>query len=77
MKYLLLLLCIVLLNGIFYYEGYYSKNVRVNSKIPDVSRVNDIGLTKNTLVNNENLVNDYIFKKQLSGIYFNNIRLFY
>ncbi|ADX06448.1 hypothetical protein 162275994 [Organic Lake phycodnavirus 2] len=77
MKYLLLLLCIVLLNGIFYYEGYYSKNVRVNSKIPDVSRVNDIGLTKNTLVNNENLVNDYIFKKQLSGIYLNNIRLFY
>jgi hypothetical protein len=77
MKYLLLLLCIVLLNGIFYYEGYYSKNVRVNSKIPDVSRVNDIGLTKNTLVNNEDLVNDYIFKKQLSGIYLNNIRLFY
>jgi len=77
MKYLLLLLCIVLLNGIFYYEGYYSKNVQVNSKIPDVSRVNDIGLTKNTLVNNEDLVNDYIFKKQLSGIYLNNIRLFY
>jgi len=77
MKYLLLLLCIVLLNGIFYYEGYYSKNVRVNSKIPDVSRVNDIGLTKNTLVNNEDLVNDYIFKKPLSGIYLNNIRLFY
>jgi hypothetical protein len=65
------------LNGIFYYEGYYSKNVQVNSKIPDVSRVNDIGLTKNTLVNNEDLVNDYIFKKQLSGIYLNNIRLFY
>jgi hypothetical protein len=65
------------LNGIFYYEGYYSKNVRVNSKIPDVSWVNDIGLTKNTLVNNEDLVNDYIFKKQLSGIYLNNIRLFY
>ncbi len=40
-------------------------------------RVNDIGLTENTLVNNEDLVNDYIFKKQLSGIYLNNIRLFY
>jgi len=77
MKYLLLLLCIVLLNGIFYYEGYYSKNVMVNNKIPDVSQINDIGLTKNTLVNNEDLVNDYIFKKQLSGIYLNNIRLFY
>ena len=77
MKYLLLLLCIVLLNGIFYYEGYYSKNVRVNNKIPDVSHVKDIGLTKNTLVNNEDLVDDYIFKKQLSGIYLNNIRLFY
>ena len=49
----------------------------VNNKIPDVSQINDIGLTKNTLVNNEDLVNDYIFKKQLSGIYLNNIRLFY
>ncbi len=62
---------------VYFIMRYYSKNVRVNSKIPDVSRVNDIGLTKNTLVNNEDLVNDYIFKKQLSGIYLNNIRLFY
>ena len=60
-----------------YYEGYYSKNVSVYNKIPDVSQINDIDLTNNTLVNNEKIVDDYIFKKQLSGIYLNNIRLFY
>jgi len=76
MKYLIIIICIVILKYLFIREGLYSKNIVSNGYIPNCDNIQDTGLTKDKLVENTNLINENIYNNQKSSIYLNNITLF-